>query len=227
VFNPTALLSINYAGIGDISPGQSLTKEQVASAPTITVTPANSSINLNGVYTLALVDADVVGGDISGGVTRHWLDNGVKVDGSTISNTSATAITSYAGPFPAPGSGAHRYVLILYEQPSSFTPPSELSQPNTPVSTFDLNDYVKKSNLGPLIAATYFTVANGAVNTSIPATSSVVTSTLLPQSSSQASSTTTSGKTTATDVTKQNSAKSSNASMFAVLLAGTLYALLL
>jgi len=182
-FNPSALLTLNFPGVGDVTPGQLLTKEQVGPTPSVTVTPANDSVSLNGAYTLAMVDADVVGAKLPEGQTRHWLVNGVTVSGSTVTNSSAVAITTYAGPWPAAGSGPHRYVITLYAQPSTFTPPAAFSQPNMGVSTFDFNAYVKDSGLGPLLAATYITVEEGTATASISPTSSVVTSTLLPSSS--------------------------------------------
>ncbi|KAJ3908400.1 phosphatidylethanolamine-binding protein [Lentinula edodes] len=176
-FDPSSILTINFDGVGDLSPGQALTQDQVAPTPTIQITAANSSVDLTGNFTLAMVDADIVGADESN-ITRHWLENSVVVSNGEVSNSSATAITSYAGPAPASGSGPHRYVVILYQQPSSFSPPSEFSQPNLGVSKFDLNGYVKDSQLGLIVAANYFTVEVGTSTTSVSATSAVQSSTL-------------------------------------------------
>jgi len=186
-FDPSALLTLNFTGDSEVQPGQLLTVQQVAPTPTVTVTAANSSVSLNGIYTLVMVDADVVGSKLPEGQTRHWLVNGVTISGSIVTNSSAVGITTYAGPFPAAGSGPHRYVVLLYAQPSTFTPPTALSKPNMGVSTFNFTGYVKDSGLGPLVAATYFTVEEGTTTASIPPTSAVVTSTLLPSSSIQSS----------------------------------------
>jgi hypothetical protein len=209
-FNPSALLSLNYAGVGVVQPGQLLTKEQVAPIPTVTVTPANSSVSLNGTYTLAMVDADVVGSKYPDGQTRHWLVNGVTISGSTVANSSATAITGYAGPYPAAGSGPHRYVVVIYAQPSTFAAPAAYSQPNLPVGTFDFNAYVQDSGLGPLVAATYIDVEEGTTTLSIPSTSAVVSSTLLSSSAAQTSS----KSTTASAPSGTSGASSINAKLF-------------
>lgn len=37
---------------------------------------------------------------------------------------------------------ASSYVILLLPQPSDFSPPSDLSSPNTPVSVFHLTDYI-------------------------------------------------------------------------------------
>jgi len=180
-FSPNAPLTVSYAGVGNIAPGQPLTKEQSAPNPTVTVNPANSSVSLAGNFTIMMVDADVVGSDPTKGVNHHWLVNGVQISGNALSNASATSIVAYAGPGPAPGSGPHRYVIILYSQPSSFTPPADLSKP-TGVLLFNLQEYVKNSGLGPIAGATYFTVEEGTTTASISATSPVVSSTLAPTS---------------------------------------------
>jgi len=224
-FNPSALLTLNFKGVGDITPGQLLTKEQVGPTPSVTVIPANSSISLNGAYTLAMVDADVVGSKLPGGQTRHWLVNGVAISGSTVTNSSAVAITTYAGPWPAAGSGPHRYVVALYTQPSTFTPPAAFSQPNMGVSTFDFNAYVKDSGLGPLVAATYITVEEGTTTASISPTSDVVTSTLLPSSANsdaQAAASGTSGNNQPAPTSEGTKSLASILTLFVTLLLGAL-----
>jgi hypothetical protein len=177
-FEPTALLKLDFSGVGTLQPGQALTKEQTGPVPTVSVQPANPSTTLSGNYTLAMIDAGVVGAKLPEGQTRHWLVNGVKVSNSIVSNTSAVGVTSYAGPWPPAGSGPHRYVVVLYEQPASFVPPADLSSPGVAVGTFVWSDYVQNSHLGPLVAATYLTVQEGTPTVSLSPTSAVVTKTL-------------------------------------------------
>jgi len=180
-FDPEALLTLDY-GSGPVTPGQKFAKEAVGPTPTVTVTPGDDDFKLDGTYTLAMVDADVVGGDISKGVTRHWLVNGVKVgqDGK-VTTEGANAITAYAGPWPAAGSGPHRYVVALYEQPEGFAAPEGFTE-TLPVGVFDWNKYVADSKLGALVAANYITVEEGTATGNIPATSAVVSSTLAASS---------------------------------------------
>jgi phosphatidylethanolamine-binding protein len=52
---------------------------EVATAPEITITPANSSVSVTGNFTLLMADADVVGTNESQGQTRHWLVNGASL----------------------------------------------------------------------------------------------------------------------------------------------------
>ncbi|KAJ3504867.1 hypothetical protein NLJ89_g7715 [Agrocybe chaxingu] len=201
-FTPSALLTLDYPGVGEAEPGQLFTKEQVGPTPTVTVVPANSSVSLSGTYTLAMVDADIVGSKLPEGQTRHWLVNGVTISGSTVNNASAVGITTYAGPWPAAGSGPHRQVPF---PPSTFSAPAAFSQPNMGVSVFDFNAYVRDSGLGPLIAANYITVEEGTATASIPATSAVVTSTLAAGSSASSSSGSSTGTSDASSPTTSTS----------------------
>jgi len=141
-----------------------------------------------------MVDAGPVGFDESQGQTRHWLINSASVTGINVSLTSGVSVTKYAGPAPPAGSGPHRYVIMLYAQPDSFSAPANLSQPNVGVSVFDFPAYVKATNLGALIGANYFTVQEGLASVSISPTSAVVSATL----PSAASSTTSAGSVGAT-----------------------------
>ncbi|KAJ7135002.1 phosphatidylethanolamine-binding protein [Mycena crocata] len=183
-FTPGAVLSVAFSG-KEITPGQALEQSAVGTKPVVTVSALNAT--LTGKFTITMVDADVVGADESGGVNRHWLENGVTVASDTVSDTSATTITAYAGPGPAPGSGPHR--LDLLRSPSlpaarRLLSPSDLATTVEGVHKFDLSAYVKDSGLGEIVAANYFTVEAGTSSASVPATSAVVTSTLQPAGAS-------------------------------------------
>ncbi|GFZ43739.1 hypothetical protein JCM24511_01459 [Saitozyma sp. JCM 24511] len=182
-FSPEGTLDLTFGGQA-VSIGQNLTQDAVASYPSITVSPASgaSGIDTTSTYTLMMVDANPVGTDESTTAqTRHWLVNSVTLEGSapySVNYTGSTAITNYAGPGPAAGSGSHRYVVLLYSQPSSFAAPANLSTANTPLGTFFLEEYVNSTGLGAVVAANYFQVENGVATTSVPATSTVNTATL-------------------------------------------------
>jgi phosphatidylethanolamine-binding protein (PEBP) family uncharacterized protein len=210
-FTPSALMNVAFGAA--VSPGTPLTQDQVKAAPSLSLTPANSSVTFTGNFTLAMVDAGPVGYDESQGQTRHMLINGVTVAGTNVSTTSGVPITAYAGPAPPAGSGPHRYVILLYTQPDNFSPPGNLSQPGVGVSVFDFPEYVQTSNLGPLVAANYFTVEAGTASSSISPTSAVVSSTLSPATSS----TTSAGSAEVT--TKSSDASMMKASIILVLVA--------
>jgi len=154
-----------------------LTKDQVGSAPTITVI-APAGVKLDGNYTLAMVDPGAVGEDQSSGATRHWLVNSLTIDGGALKNASALSVTEYAGPAPPVGSGPHRYTFLLYSQPAEFGPPSEFSGANIGVSKFDVTAYATTSKLGPIIGGSYIRVQDGESTVSLAPTSAVVSSAL-------------------------------------------------
>ncbi|OCF39896.1 nuclear protein [Kwoniella heveanensis CBS 569] len=182
-FDPEAILSVSFGG-NAISTGDKLEQSAVSSAPDISVSPESNSTIEGDKFTLIMVDANPVGTDESTEAqTRHWLVNGVSINqGSSapyaLSFDGATTITDYAGPGPAEGSGSHRYVIALYEQPSSFAAPANLSQAGTALGTMFLSSYVSESGLGDLVSAQYFQVENGQATASAEATTSVDSTTL-------------------------------------------------
>ncbi|TCD59820.1 hypothetical protein EIP91_011399 [Steccherinum ochraceum] len=199
-FAPTAVFTLAFQGSGNIQPGQAFTdNSKVAPTPNLTLT--GGTYNAGDLFTLAMVDAGPVG-SAEDSQTRHWLVNGVTVTGDkapfTVSTDNATAITEYAGPAPPPGSGPHRYVVLLYSQPSDFQAPDGLNTANVGVSTFDFPSYVQSTHLGALVAGTYFTVEAGTASVSLSATQPVVTSTLPAASSTSGSSSPSSPSTTPT-----------------------------
>ncbi|WVN90092.1 uncharacterized protein L203_105327 [Cryptococcus depauperatus CBS 7841] len=81
----------------------------------LSVSPSsNATIASSTLYTVIMVDADIVGTDESKTPqTRHWLVNSATFSaGSTapyaVNWTGSTSITNYAGPGPESGSGPHR-----------------------------------------------------------------------------------------------------------------------
>ncbi|TFK55303.1 PEBP-like protein [Heliocybe sulcata] len=192
-FDPLGYLNVSFPAVGAIGPGQALTQDQVHDQPTVVFTAANSSVSYSGTTTVIMADAGPVGTDESQGQTRHWLSYGASITGNgpyTLDTSSGTNVTEYAGPGPAPGSGAHRYVIMLFEQTSSFNEPADAG---SGVQTFNLTGYIQSSGLGPLYAATYFTVENGTATQAPSSTAPVATSTLPAFQGLSGSGTTTGG----------------------------------
>jgi len=181
-FNPIFRVFASF-DIG-VLPGQLLNKSLVQVEPRLDELNPNST-SLPTTFTVAMVDFGAVGSDQSAGQTRHWLVNGVTLDNGTFKTDNATVITKYAGPAPPAGSGPHRYTILVYVQPPSFTAPPELSSLQ-PVGKFDINNYASSSKLGDIAGGTYFNVEEGTATASISATSAVVTSTLPAFSSTSA-----------------------------------------
>ncbi|CAE6441569.1 unnamed protein product [Rhizoctonia solani] len=199
-FNPTALLGVTY-GSSAIDAGKPQTVDAVKPQPKLTLTPVvdSSDVTASGTYTVAMIDADYAGASQAEGQTRHWLVNGVKATGTsapwTLDTNAGTNITAYGGPFPAEGSGAHRYMLLVLAQPSSFSAPAAPAA-NSPIEKFDFEAYVKSAGLGNIVAGTYITVEQGTATVSAEATSSVDTATLsVPSSAASGSGSATGSRT--------------------------------
>lgn len=71
-------------------------------------------------------------------------------------------MADYIGPAPPPGSGPHRYVFFLYEQPADFDVQKYASPEGRKVGAmkrmfYDLDAFEGTAKLGPIVAANYFT----------------------------------------------------------------------
>ncbi|AAW46410.1 nucleus protein, putative [Cryptococcus deneoformans JEC21] len=213
-FEPEALLSVTF-GSTAISTGDTLDQDAVSSSPTLAVSPAsNATLESGQLYTVVMVDADIVGTDESTTEqTRHWLVNSASLSTDSapyaVNWTGSTSITDYAGPGPASGSGSHRYVIIVYAQPDTFSPPANLSQAGTPLSTMSLSSYVSESGLGNLITANYFQVENGEATVTVSSTSAVDSSTLAGYLSTTAASSASSAASGTASGAASNSAATS------------------
>jgi phosphatidylethanolamine-binding protein len=97
----------------------------------------------------------------------HWLQPGLKAE-SPINNkcqlesSGTIPIVNYLGPFPPPGSGPHRYLFLLYEQPvtfdtKTFLPANEGNSSVWQRARYSLEAFEKEAKLGSIVAANYFT----------------------------------------------------------------------
>src|SRR6266566_4749399 len=165
-FNPSALMTVTFPGVGPISPGQNLSMQQTATRPGVTITPANSSVPTTGNFTLMMVDAFAVGTNQSNRQILHLLGNSAALQSDSlprpslnVSTDRGLVVTNYVPPQPPVGTGLHRYVILLFPQPPSFSPPANLSSPNVGIDLyFHLKDYISSSNLGQPIAGMFFEV---------------------------------------------------------------------
>ncbi|KAG1800782.1 phosphatidylethanolamine-binding protein [Suillus plorans] len=221
-FTPTALLTATYTGGGIVTPGQLLPKSRTQTAPNLTITPVNMTTLLNKKYTLVMVDAWAPGNTDPRGQICHWVANGVTVQDHSVLTHAGVEVEQYRGPTPPSGSGPHRYVILLYAQQfPTVSPPQGFHILHNNPGFCHLADYVKASNIGPLIAGTYFTVEEGVATFTPSPTSPVVTSTLLASGSSGPSASTTGS------VAQHNGAFSSSGNYLTILLAPFLWLLAL
>ncbi|BEJ13955.1 hypothetical protein CspHIS471_0311290 [Cutaneotrichosporon sp. HIS471] len=205
-FAPQAVLDASF-GTSKVAIGQPVTQDTAGARPELTV-DAGAAFDASGKYSLLLVDTNIVGWADSQNL--HWLTNGVTLSGngtSTPDYTGASDIRSYAGPGPAAGSGAHRYVLLMYREPAQFKAPEGFSATINDVIPFKAGDYAKAAGL-ELVAANYFTVENGVASVSVAQTTSVDRATLSVASSSASSAAASSGSAAASGSHSQSASKS-------------------
>jgi len=192
-FNPVALLNVSFPSVGLISTGEALQMAQVSSKPTITVVGTDADFasggpfNSNTKYTIMMIDGDVPGSTNPQGVHTHYLQNDLSYgaltsDDLTFTN-STPAVINYAGPGPASGTGPHRYTILIFAQPTSFTAPAT-PKPGSSVTVIELGTYLSSAGLTTPLAGNYFTVEVGTATVAFSSTVPVNPATLAVPSAS-------------------------------------------
>jgi phosphatidylethanolamine-binding protein (PEBP) family uncharacterized protein len=148
---------------------------ELAAAPTI----VTSVFPTTGKAVLFLIDLDVPRNGTRVNLL-HWFAPDVLQPASggplTVLITSGAP---YLQPNPPVGDSPHRYVFLLYSQPSNFTVPTAFANINPPTNTtarvgFNLTNFVKAAGLSIPLAANFITVQNttGTATITFPAASS-------------------------------------------------------
>ncbi|CEH12123.1 hypothetical protein CBOM_00130 [Ceraceosorus bombacis] len=184
--NLTAALGLRFGeGSGDIATGQTVSVDQAKGTPQYSIEyPESVADELDGAtFTVLFLDAGAAGvGNPDGLLTRHFLGNNFKLGDDGRLTNSTPAITEYASPAPAAGSGPHRYFQVVALQPSNFQAPQNLSQPGTALSTMSLTSYISESKLGKIVAASFVLIEDN----SAEATASVSSTAAVQSASVQA-----------------------------------------
>ncbi|KAG8954145.1 hypothetical protein FRC04_000365 [Tulasnella sp. 424] len=196
VFDPVALLNVSFAATGPITTGQAVSMANAGAEPTITVVGTDADFATGGAlnsaskYTLIMIDGDYAGAAHPNGVNTHYLQNDFGFGQNTADVLTLTPSTDpvikYAGPGPAANSGAHRYTILLFAQPTTFTAPATPAAGSS-VTMIDFPAYIKAANLGNPLAGIYFTVEVGTATVSPSPTTAVNTATLSVAGGSTAS----------------------------------------
>ncbi|KAJ8952505.1 hypothetical protein NQ318_003301 [Aromia moschata] len=157
---PDGVLEVRYPSGNEVKLGNELAPRDVKEIPEIRYDADPDSF-----YTLILTDPDAPS---RRNPTRrewnHWLV--VNVPGTNISG--GEVITEYVGSAPPKGSGLHRYVFVLFEQPGklTFNEPHH-SKNDGKRGNFSTEKLRKKYNLGKPIAGNFF---QAQFDDSVPAT---------------------------------------------------------
>ncbi|KDN45027.1 hypothetical protein RSAG8_05200, partial [Rhizoctonia solani AG-8 WAC10335] len=165
-FNPTGFLYLTYTGeLSDgtnakvVLPGTSFARNDTLNTPQFSVNGIN-----NGTYLIAIVDPDAPSrANPTVSQIRHmFATNFVASDTrssfasrSTVLQNSTAAVSPYFPPNPPVGSGAHRYIALLYAQPSNF---DVASLNTTQFAKFNISSFAASAGLGEPLAGTFLTV---------------------------------------------------------------------
>ncbi|KAJ2757140.1 hypothetical protein GGI19_000292 [Coemansia pectinata] len=145
-FEPEFNISIKFNN-KPVEMGQLLTINDTRTEPTIEFDTQPGQI-----FTLAMVDPDAPSNSRHGYRSyRHFLISNLDMS----ENSTSTVITTYQGPQPEFGTGAHRYALVVLKQRDHLN----LTAADVPESRvrFDIVDWGNKRKMKP-VAASYFMV---------------------------------------------------------------------
>lgn len=144
------LLQVTYLGTINADRGVELQPMQVRDPPEVIWISGKDTY-----YTLIMIDPDVP--------TKlyptlrshlHWLV--VNIPGNQLNMADVRA--SYVGAMPEEGSGAHRYIFLLYKQPDflKFDFPKVPKHSKEGRQRFDIREFVERYKLGFPLAANFF-----------------------------------------------------------------------
>lgn len=135
-FVPTTLFSVTYPVRGEVTLGETVTKEETADEPEVTITPMLgpnpndiAPVDESARYTLVLTDPDAPSGaEPIYRQFRHWVITGLQKPPASTSQTASSFVVKtrastcpYRAPGPRPGSGLHRYTFLLFREPADFS----------------------------------------------------------------------------------------------------------
>ncbi|CDH55873.1 ov-16 antigen [Lichtheimia corymbifera JMRC:FSU:9682] len=153
-FSPSTLLQVTYPNDREVTLGNTLTTDETSQTPEIFFVPPEPEAS----YTLIMTDPDAPSTtDHQYGPWRHWI--AVNISGSNVADIKEHH-TPYIGPGPGPNTGLHRYLFLLYKQPSPNQSFQAMAHENKPDRRcFDLTKFVSEHQL-ELVAANFFLCAN-------------------------------------------------------------------
>lgn len=146
---PTVALQVTYNSGVQVDYGNELTPTQVKDEPSF-----DYPINEGKLYTIALVDPDApTRMPISTGQFLHFMVN--NVPGKDIK--AGNIMADYVGAGPPMGTGLHRYIFVLFEQPGRVKVAKRLG-PSALMARrmFSMSKYAADNNLGEIIGINFF-----------------------------------------------------------------------
>ncbi|XP_075223327.1 protein D2-like isoform X2 [Lycorma delicatula] len=149
VGSDVAKLLVKFSN-GEANLGNELTPADTKETPEVDWTPESDKF-----YTLSMTDPDAL--SRQNPIYRewqHWLV--VNIPGNNVKEGQTLA--DYIGPGPPKGTGLHRYIFLLYEQPKKidFSEQYKGVHDMADRKNFNSSAFVLKHNLGNPVAGNYF-----------------------------------------------------------------------
>ncbi|GJP48097.1 hypothetical protein CLOM_g7378 [Closterium sp. NIES-68] len=152
-FKPELDLVVSFSG-RQLLDGVRVTESEGAAEPSVTVAPrSDANVVPDSYYTLVLVDPDAP--SPSNPTAREWLHWIVVDIPASATAAQGRTVTPYNG--PTPPEGTHRYIFLLFRQP---TKQLELSPPEGRAN-FHAAEFAREHGLGAPVAALFYTCEAG------------------------------------------------------------------
>jgi len=148
-FLPSGALYVHYDGI-ILGGAQQLAPSRVSSAPGIQYN-LTQGLDAGPTYVFMMFDPDA---DVP--AVLHYMLTDCTVNQETLYLEGCTAVAPYGGPAPPQGTGLHRYIQLLYTQPSGFTQPNYPATIGSTRLNWDFAGFVSDNNLGNPVGGMYF-----------------------------------------------------------------------
>jgi len=163
---PNSPINITYENNIQVNFGNMISRSQAMNFPTNLQWESNP----DKFYTLAMIDPDAPSRKAPiFGEYLHWMVVNIEGGGGADAGDSkkdeniynGTVLATYRPPGPPQGSGLHRYVFLMYEQPSSggkvsFNETADTFITRESRARFSVRKFAKKYNFGEPIAANFF-----------------------------------------------------------------------
>ncbi|XP_025203864.1 protein D3-like isoform X2 [Melanaphis sacchari] len=147
---PKEILQVNYASGKKALLGNELTPTEVKDLPSV-----SWNADPNSFYLLCLTDPDAPSrAEPTIREWHHWLVGNIPGKNVSLGET----LSEYLGSGPPPEAGIHRYVFLVYKQPSklSFDEPRLNNRSVEHREKFSINKFALKYNLGTPVAGNFY-----------------------------------------------------------------------
>ncbi|XP_050548119.1 protein D3-like [Daktulosphaira vitifoliae] len=147
---PKGKIQVSYPSGVNVDYGNELTPTQVKDEPTV-----KWDVEDNTLYTLCMTDPDAPSRkEHTYREWHHWLVG--NIPGTEISK--GETLSEYVGSGPPPNTGLHRYVFLVYKQPSKliFNEPYVTNKSPGNRTHFSIHKFAQKYNLGLPVAGNFY-----------------------------------------------------------------------